>query len=282
MIAPGKPTRIGKEKPEMILITPSALDEIRETVRVCDVRWYLGEPDRGQTEFDKGHIPGSVFVEVDRMLSGPSGPGRHPLPSVDQFANDLGRMGISPETMVVVYDNSGGGIAARMWWMLRSIGHEAVSVLDGGWDAWPADGRAISTEVSIPTAVVYPAPIGWTGVADRNMVVAHQGVLVDARAAERYRGEVEPIDPRPGHIPGAVNLPHLGNLDESGSHRGRDELRARFSEVGTAPIVYCGSGITACHNLLAMSIAGIEGGMLYEGSWSDWAAQPHLPSETGA
>jgi thiosulfate/3-mercaptopyruvate sulfurtransferase len=253
------------------------------STRVCDVRWYLADPQRGEAEYLDGHIPGAVFVDLDTRLSARRGGGRHPLPDPIRFAATLGRLGISPESRVVVYDSAGGAIAARMWWMLRKLGHRHVAVLDGGWQAWHEEGHPIERDVDEPAPVSYPVLMSsWPDIVGMDEIVgAEHGTVVDARAPERYSGEVENVDARPGHIPGAINLPHTGNLRADGRYRSRPELAERFRDLGERPIMYCGSGVTACANLLAMEIAGLDEGMLYPGSWSEWADDPGLPAELG-
>ncbi len=252
-------------------------------LRAFDTRWYLGEPDRGRSEYLASHIPGAVFVDLETQLSGRGGPGRHPLPDPVRFAATLGRLGIDPESRVVVYDSSGGAIAARMWWMLRALGHRSVRVLDGGWQAWTAAGLPVDDAFVQPHPVAYPVLMSsWPRTVTNAEIRADSDhTLIDARAAERYRGEVEPVDARPGHIPGAVNLPHTGNLAPDGTHLPAEVLAQRFAGVGSDPVVYCGSGVTACANILAMELAGIPGARLYPGSWSDWASQPTLPVALG-
>lgn len=253
--------------------------------RVCDVRFYLGDHDQGRREYDEGHVPGAVFVDLHTELAGASGGGRHPLPPVEQFGDLLGRIGVSPETFVVTYDSVGGAIASRLWWMLRSVGHERVAVLDGGFPAWVGAGEPVTAVVPEPAAVRHPVPTSWTRVVDADRVADEldrgSSTVIDARAGERFRGETEPIDPRAGHIPGAINIFHGDNLDTNGFHRSHEALRSRFARVGAAPIVYCGSGVTACHDLLAMSVAGIDDAVLYPGSWSDWSSDPTRPVATG-
>lgn len=261
----------------MGLIAANELETRLDRVRVCDVRWYLGEPERGRREYHEGHLPGAVFVDLESRLSGRDGPGRHPLPSPSDFAATLGALGIGPETEVVAYDSAGGAYAARLWWMLRSIGHSRVAVLDGGIHAWQAAGGGLRREIPEIVEAVYPTPTEWTGVVDRHTVATTSRTVIDARVGERYRGEVEPIDPRAGHIPGAINLVYTDNLASDGRFVGREALAGRFAGVGEGPIVYCGSGITACHDLLAMELAGITDALLYEGSWSDWSSHPDLP-----
>jgi thiosulfate/3-mercaptopyruvate sulfurtransferase len=193
------------------------------------------------------------------------------------FATVLGRHGINPETFVVAYDSAGGAIAARLWWMLRSIGHRQAAVLDGGYAAWIRAGEPVTSDVATPIVTVYPTPAGWTGTVDADDVAASRATVIDSRAADRYRGEIEPIDSRAGHIPGAINRFHGENLDGEGHHLPPSELAARFEGIGQAPIVYCGSGVTACHNLLAMELAGISDARLYPGSWSEWSSDPNRP-----
>jgi thiosulfate/3-mercaptopyruvate sulfurtransferase len=258
----------------------SLIDDPR--LRLCDVRWYLGAPGRGEEEYRSGHIPGATFVDLETMLCARRGPGRHPLPTPIRFAATLGRLGISPDHAVVAYDSSGGAIAARLWWMLGQLGHRDFAVLDGGVQAWVGAGHALTTEIRPIQPIAYNVLMsGWPGAVTLDQVAGDRhAVIVDARAPERYRGEVEPVDARPGHIPGAVNLPHAGNLGPDGRHLPIADLAQRFAGLGDGPIMYCGSGVTACANLLAMEAAGIAGGRLYDGSWSDWASHPELPAET--
>ena len=253
---------------------------------ICDVRWYLTDPPRGRREYDAAHVPGAVFVDLHNDLADltQEGRGRHPLPSVAAFVALLRRLGITRDDTVVAYDGSGGSIAARLWWMLRSIGHERVAVLDGGFDAWVAVGGATTHDAPARPTSDYPQTVSdWQGIVDPDDIagLVSDGVtVVDARAAERYRGETEPIDSRAGHIPGAINRPHLENLDASGLHRPPEELAERFAGVGSSPVVYCGSGVTACHDLLAMAVAGVEDARLYPGSWSEWSSDPTRPVAT--
>jgi thiosulfate/3-mercaptopyruvate sulfurtransferase len=264
-----------------------ALDRGATDTVVCDVRWYLGDEPRGRREYTEGHVPGARFVDLATDLARPAagaGGGRHPLPSTAQFAAVLGRLGVTPATHVVAYDSSGGAIAARLWWMLRSIDHVAASVLDGGLAAWVASGATLTTQIPDVTPTSYPIAKEWTGTVDAEEIsrlIADGTTVIDARAADRYRGDTEPVDPRAGHIPGAVNLPFAGNLGSNATFRSAAELAARFAGVGTAPVAYCGSGVSACHNLLAMAVAGIDTGRLYPGSWSEWSADAARPIATG-
>ena len=252
---------------------------------ICDVRFHLADVGQGRREYDAGHLPGARFVDLHTELAGGPGGGRHPLPPVADFIALLGRLGVTPATLVVGYDSAGGATASRLWWMLRSIGHGRAAVLDGGIQAWVAAGQPLTDEVPADAPSRYPAPadVAWTGIVSADDVA--QGIdfgatVVDSRAAERYRGEVEPIDPQAGHIPGAINRFHGENLGPDGLHRPVAELAERFAGLGTSPIVYCGSGVTACHNLLAMSLAGINQARLYPGSWSEWSSDPDRPVAT--
>jgi thiosulfate/3-mercaptopyruvate sulfurtransferase len=258
--------------------------ELAASTVVCDCRYYLADHHKGRHEYDAAHIPGAVFVDVHTELAGGPGGGRHPLPTVDDFTRLLGQLGISPATFVVAYDSSGGGTASRLWWMLRSIGHGQVAVLDGGYPAWQAAGQPVTAEVVPRDPVEYPAVEAWTGIVSADAVaegVALGSTLVDSRAHDRFRGENETIDKVAGHIPGAVNFFHKENVAADGRLRPIDELAARFAGLGDSPIVYCGSGVTACHNLLAMSLVGIARARLYAGSWSDWITDPERPIAVG-
>jgi thiosulfate/3-mercaptopyruvate sulfurtransferase len=243
---------------------------------ILDCRWYIDEPGGGRNAYENAHIPGARFVDLDTDLSQTVGPGRHPLPHHDTFAKTCGRLGIDRSVHVVVYDDSGGGIAARMWWMLTNQRHPSVSVLDGGTEAWIAIGGPMAIEV--PT--VAPASFSTharSGTADRDDVEyrSDRTVLIDARAAERYRGDEEPVDPVAGHIPGALSMPLTGNLNPDDTFMTPSLLRERFRSAGIDDsrhvISHCGSGVTACHNILAMVVAGMPPPELYVGSWSDWS-----------
>lgn len=258
-------------------------DEVDRPVP-CDVRFHLADHDQGRREYAVGHLPGAVFIDLHHELAGSEGGGRHPLPAVSAFVAVLDRAGITPDDHVVAYDDAGGATASRLWWMLRSIGHERVSVLDGGLTAWTESGGSLTELVPHRQPTVRPIPAGWSGTVDADTVAeaVRQGTsLVDARAPVRFRGDDEPIDPRAGHIPGAINRFHVANLGEHGRFRSPDELSTTFADLGSSPIVYCGSGVTACHALLAMSLAGISDARLYPGSWSDWSSDPGRPIAVG-
>jgi thiosulfate/3-mercaptopyruvate sulfurtransferase len=273
------------------LAEPDARARTDTTIRLVDVRWYLGGK-RGADEYAKGHLPGAAFLDLDRDLSADVGPGRHPIPSAEKLTATMRHAGVSSTTHVIAYDDAAGSIAARVWWLLRHFGHAKVSVLDGGIAAWLAGGHALSTDV--PTFPVgdfvakAPRERGAPRVVDKHHVRARAGapgtLVLDARARERYRGDLEPVDARPGHVPFAKNAPWSENAKD-GRMLSAAELRARYDALGAAAaeeiLVYCGSGVTACHDLLALEIAGIEDAKLYEGSWSDWAADPSLPAAKG-
>jgi thiosulfate/3-mercaptopyruvate sulfurtransferase len=258
---------------------------------IVDVRHDLGDPAFGEAAYAKSHIPGAVFAHVDRDLSGQRSPhsGRHPLPTPESAAKLFGRLGIDDTRQVVAYDQNSGVYASRLWWMLRWLGHDAVAVLDGGFAKWTREGRPVSTEAPRVTPAKFVAgrvlpTVNATGIAAS--LPRHGLLLLDARAAERYRGESEPIDPVAGHIPGALNRPYTRNIHDDGSFRSPRELRSEFDAMlhGRTPddlVHYCGSGVTACHNLLAMTIAGYPLTRLYPGSWSEWITDRRRPIAKG-
>ena len=262
-------------------------------VRIVDVRWYLMGKS-GADEYAKGHLPGAVFVDLGRDLAGDParGPGRHPLPDAASFAATLARLGVREETLVVAYDDTGGSQAARMWWLLRYFGHPGGRVLDGGIGAWVAAGHPLVQDVpSVEPAPPLQLQPGGAGVVDKVAVARLRGadpreaVVLDARARERYEGRSEPVDARPGHVPGALSAPFAENLTAPGGTFLPDEaLAARYRALGALEaktvVCYCGSGVTACHDLLALALLGREDALLYEGSWSDWSRDTSLPAET--
>lgn len=257
---------------------------------IIDCSFDLADKDAGERAFAQAHLPGAVYAHLDRDLAGAKTGrnGRHPLPARADWGATLARLGVTPARAVVLYDAQGGMYAARAWWMMRWVGHEAVSVLDGGLGAWTAGGGRVETGKVVPLAAPEPYPLGDSRVAtiDADALLKSLGrvTLLDARAAERYRGEVEPLDARAGHIPGARSRFFKDNLDATGRFRPGAELRAAFASFGApaAQVVHqCGSGVTACHNVLAMEVAGLPGSALYAGSWSEWSSNPALPVAVG-
>jgi thiosulfate/3-mercaptopyruvate sulfurtransferase len=261
---------------------------------VVDCRFKLDDVSWGEREWKAGHIPGAAYAHLDRDLSGTKTGtnGRHPLPDQAVLAQTFGRLGVTSGKQVVAYDQDSGMFASRLWWLMRWLGHDAVAVLDGGFAKWVAEGRAIS--VAAAPHDDHPRP-EFHAAPRRDMTITIDEVaahardadwrLLDARAPERYRGEVEPIDPVAGHIPGAASYFFQRNLDERGTLRTPEDLRARFAPYinGIVPehiVSYCGSGVQACHNLLALEHAGVTGAKLYPGSWSQWVSDRSRPVET--
>jgi thiosulfate/3-mercaptopyruvate sulfurtransferase len=261
--------------------------------RIFDCRHDLKDTGYGVKAYAKEHIPGALHLHLDRDLSGtPNGSnGRHPLPSIEAFAARISACGVGDDTQVVAYDNEGGIFAARLWWLLRWMGHEKVALLDGGLPGWKRSKRTLDATVPAITPAVFTARPRHELMIDVAPIVAALGTpalqLLDARAEDRFAGENETLDPVGGHIPGAINRFYFDNLDDSGCYfKPADELREEFSGIlGTrdpaSVIQQCGSGVTACHNLLAMEIAGLSGSRLYPGSWSEWCADPSRPVATG-
>jgi thiosulfate/3-mercaptopyruvate sulfurtransferase len=262
-------------------------DSIPDGAVLVDTRLALTGPT-GHERYDAGHIPGAAYLDVDDDLAAtPGSGGRHPLPDPERFAAAVRRAGISRDSRVVAYDEGPGTAAARVWWLLRDYGHDDVMVLDGGLAAWAASWRPVSKDP------VQPEPGDWTGTpgrlpvvdADQAAALVGHGVLVDVRAAERFRGEHEPIDPVAGHVPGAVNAPLSGNTDESTRFLPPDALRNRYQAIGIhdgVPVAaYCGSGVTATQTLLALRLAGFDEAALYPDSWSGWITDPSRPVATG-
>ena len=249
--------------------------------RVVDLRWAPKGPTARQ-KYDEGHIPGAVFVDLDRDLSQPGGEGRHPLPSPGHFAQVLSRLGIGPQTQVVVYDDATGSVAARLWFMLRAFGHPRASVLDGGLRAWTEAGFPLGKdEPRVAPAAVRTLKLDASRIASRADVASRRSVVLDARAPERYRGETEPLDRKAGHIPGARNAPFSANLTPAQKFRPATELQKLYQAYGRDVIVSCGSGVTACHLALAMEIAGLAPPRLYVGSFSGWIEDDARPIATG-
>ncbi len=257
-------------------------------LRIADVRWWLADPPRGRRDYDTGHIRSAVFVDLDTDLVASEGPGRHPLPEPVAFLRRMEALGFDASSRIVAYDDAGGTVAARLWWMLDDLGHHGVQVLDGGIQAWVAAGGPLTATVPTPM----PGRLGlrerWSRTIDRAALIERLGsiAIVDARARERYRGDIEPIDPVAGHIPTALSRPTTGNIGPDGRLLPAEELRARFEALGGFEaggedvVVACGSGVNACHNALAMRVAGLPGPLLYPGSYSDWSSSG-LPIATG-
>ena len=259
---------------------------------VFDCRFNLAAPGWGRRIYREGHIPGACYADLDLDLSRPIGPdtGRHPLPDVAELAHKLGAWGLDRTVRAVVYDDAGGAFAARLWWLLRWFGHPHVALLDGGLQAWLESGGTLSTKPTTPTPRTFLPQIderAWVSTADLVAgLAADRFQVIDARAPARFSGESEPIDPVAGHIPGAINLPLQGNLDADGRFLPPGQLRARFTAAlgdrPSATVVHsCGSGVNACHNLLAMEAAGLTGSHLYAGSWSEWIRDPRRPVARG-
>ncbi|HEY6642349.1 sulfurtransferase [Povalibacter sp.] len=259
---------------------------------IVDCRFDLARPAAGELAYAQGHIPGAIYAHLDRDLAAPITPssGRHPLPHPEEFARTLGRWGLTRETQVVAYDADTGAYAARLWWLLRWAGHRSVAVLDGGFRAWQDAGLPVTTDIRprTPTHVEVAADRSlWLDAAEvAARAGSNQWRLLDARAPERFAGEVEPIDPVAGHVPGAINHPFALDLGSDGRFLPPEELRARFerSQDGIDDdhtIAMCGSGVTACHLLLALEAAGKPGGKLYAGSWSEWIRDPARGIATG-
>ncbi len=274
------------------LITPDQLvPHLGGAWTIIDCRFDLGAEQAGHESYRTNHVPGAVYASLSLDLSGgmTGTNGRHPIPTPDQMRQTFARLGISNGRQVVAYDQDAGAYAARLWWMLTYMGHDAVAVLDGGWARWTQEGRPVET------GDVRPQPGIFLGNPRTEMLVGVDAVvplqtsgclLVDARAAERFEGRTEPLDRVAGHIPGAVNHPYRDNVTDAGTMRDERAVRRSWEATlaGRAPsqvVMYCGSGVTACHNLLAMAHAGLPGGRLYAGSWSEWSSDPSRPVETG-
>jgi thiosulfate/3-mercaptopyruvate sulfurtransferase len=258
-----------------------------------DCRFDLTDAAAGEAAWRAGHIPGAVFADLDRLLSGPVSTergGRHPLPDPEALCAGLGRLGIHTESQVVVYDASAGMLAGRLWWLLRWLGHDRVAVLDGGLDAWLQAGCEVTALEPDPAPCEFRGEAGAMSVLNAEQVAAGIAdgslVVVDVRTAERFRGEIEPLDHVAGHVPGAVNLPLGNNLSGTGGFQAPDALAAlyenRLPDTDPSALAFmCGSGVSACHSLLALEIIGWSGAALYAGSWSDWISDPHRPIATG-
>ena len=257
---------------------------------ILDCRFSLKDTEKGRTAYAESHIPRAQYVHLDEDLSGdiiPGETGRHPLPDIDQFAQHLGRWGITNTTQVIAYDDLGGPIAARLWWMMHWLGHTRVAVLDGGWPEWVRNGLPTERHALPPSQATFIPDVQPHKLVEvaalQHALHSDKTTLIDARAAERYAGLHEPIDPIAGHIPGALSYPFKENLDKTGLFKPIDALKARFQDLTQTKnqlICYCGSGVTAAHNLLAMTHAGIHDAQLYAGSWSEWIIDPNRPTTT--
>jgi len=254
------------------------------SLRIIDCRYLLGKPGAGKQAYLENHIPGAIHLDVDQDLAGKSGPGRHPIPRIINFSTTMSYAGIDSSITVVAYDDVGGAYAARLWWLLRYFGHEKVSLLDGGWTKWVAEVKPITKEIPKIKARSFKASPHPDWVVDKEYIKQKTEVrgqmteilLLDARSPERYRGEVEPIDKRAGHIPGAKNAPYANNVDSQNKQfKSKEKLKEEFQKLGAFEakqiISYCGSGVTACHNIFALKLLGLDA-KLYEGSWSDWCS----------
>ena len=275
------------------LITATALHELLAdpALRLFDCRYALLDPGAGRLAYDKGHLPGARFIDMNRMLS--TSPlagktGRHPLPARADWIRTVTGLGISPDSLVVLYDDGGGASSSRMWWMLKWIGHDKVVVLDGGWQEWTAAGLPVTQALppaAEPVADHYADRTALVQLVQAAEVDGSSQLLLDARELPRFKGEVEPIDPVAGHLPGATCSPFSLNLQTDGRFHAPQALREKFAvAVGSKrPVVcYCGSGITACHNILAMAVAGLPLPALYAGSWSEWITDTSRPVATGS
>lgn len=260
---------------------------------VIDCRFVLAEPAAGERAYRQGHIPAAHYAHLERDLSSRVSidSGRHPLPDRERLAAKLGACGVTPTSQVIVYDDANGAVAARLWWLLRWLGHTGVALLDGGWGQWLKEGRPVATDAVMQSQVTFvaqQADVKWMTTAEVQDAMLHRTIqLLDARSAERFRGEVEPIDTVAGHVPGAINRPLQYNLAEDGRFLPAEELQRQFAaqlgHVSPGQVVHmCGSGVTACHNLLAMEHAGLGGSRLYPGSWSEWIRDPARPVAKGA
>ena len=272
----------------------SSMLDAGEPVVIIDASFDLADTAAGERACRQAHLPGARYVHLERDLSAPptGRNGRHPLPELAAFAATAGRLGITPETQVVVYDRQASMFAARVWWMLRWLGHAPVAVLDGGWSSWQAIGGAVeSGAVRAQPQSAYPiadTPSALVATIDTDALLARLGqlALMDARSPERFRGDVEPLDAQAGHIPGACNRFFKDNLTAQGRFKPAEVLREEFltllaSQPAGDVVNQCGSGVTACHNLLAMTVAGLDGSLLYPGSWSEWSSDSSRPIARG-
>lgn len=282
-----------KPMPALLVSTQELADRLGDSsIVICDCRHDLMDLEKGRRAYAEGHIPGAHFLHLDEDLSGTKTGknGRHPLPDIDAFAKKMGSIGIDHTTRVIAYDDAGGPYAARLWWLLRWAGHDNVAVLDGGINKWLVEGRAADRMPPAARPTTFVAKRKENLTVDADFILANikqpSASVVDARAPERYRGDTEPIDPVAGHIPGALNRVFKNNLNADGTFKTAASLKQEFAkllgEKSPSQVVnQCGSGVTACHNLFAMEIAGLSGAKLYPGSWSEWCADPARPVAKG-
>ena len=273
------------------LISPKTVNEHLEDPnwRFFDCRYVLTEPDKKQAEFAESHLPGATYAHVNHDLAAPQiqgKTGRHPLPKIAELIKTFSAWGISSSTQVVVYDDSGGAYAVRLWWMLRWLGHDAVAVMDGGWPRWVQEGRQVTAALTVSEPKIFKASPrdNWLVTAEdiKADLDNYEVRILDARNSDRFQGINETLDPVAGHIPGAVSAPFVENLDEDGNWKSKSVLRLMYEKLlsgspAEQAVSYCGSGITACHNILAMYHAGLGDSRLYCGSWSDWIADHKCP-----
>lgn len=279
----------------MLYDTLISVDELAQQLGspnwiVVDCRFALADTEKGRKDYSESHIEGAIYAHLDEDLSGPIIPastGRHPLPEAKALARTFSQWGIDASTQVVAYDDMGGPFAARLWWLLKWLGHDAVAVLDGGWPAWLQHNQPTSTEVPDLVPRVFSPEVRHQMVATtddvEHIIENNAALLIDARTAERHAGMHEPIDPVAGHIPGAICYPWMENLDDTRHFHSKDLLKKRFTSLNTdsrPKVCYCGSGVTGAHNILAMTHAGFENIRLYAGSWSEWIVNPAHPVAT--
>ena len=276
--------------PYQTLISSAQLAELleQENCLVFDCRFNLADVESGRKAYAQGHIPGALYAHLDEHLCSPitENSGRHPLPDMYQLQQWLGQSGMSNEMQVVAYDDCGGAMAARLWWLLKGLGHDAVAVLDGGWQAWLAQGHAVTEQLPVPQPSNYQAKFDWSLVVTTPAIFDNVSrpsfLLVDVRSEERFEGIKEPIDPVAGHIPKAVNLPLTENLGADGYFKSAEQLREMYAPldakcIANKQVYMCGSGVTACQSLLAVVVAGFPMPRLYDGSWSEWIRDPSRP-----
>jgi thiosulfate/3-mercaptopyruvate sulfurtransferase len=268
------------EKNRILVDAPWVKSKLQDgDVIIVDCRYNLMDHDYGMKEYRKGHIPGAYFLDLESHLSGQKGKhtGRHPLPDEQQFAERMNEMGMNKESTVIAYDDEGSG-SARLWWILKFLGHDNVYILDGGIKSWIDSGYSLSRDAPEKRIGNFNPEPRYDMIVDMDQLKdEHMNLcLIDSRASERYRGEVEPIDPVAGHIPGSINMDYKSNFDETGKYLPGDVLKKKFKDIPKNPVVYCGSGVTACVNVVAMEIAGKKV-LLYPGGWSQWVSYPENP-----